>query len=145
MALIAALIDVLKMSKSRTLLSLPFPEMLRDNTALSKNVTICSMQVFERDSALLASDSSSSSAAAAAHECRKIPLYTLKRGLSSLAEGLHCGLIAGIKPSTMRRAEQVKQSLTNCTRIPVAHDMTQVGSGAFGQEERRYLRNFLVA
>ena len=142
MALIAALIDVLKVSKSRTLLSLPFPEILRDNTALSKNVTICSMQVFERDSALLASDSSSS---AAAHECRKIPLYTLKRGLSSLAEGLHCGLIAGIKPSTMRRAEQVKQSLNNCTHIPVAHDMTQVGSGAFDQEEKRYLRNFLVA
>ena len=130
MALLAALIDVLKISKSRTLLSLPFPEMMQGHSALEENVTICSMLVHEGGSS---------------PDCSNIPLYALKQGLSSVAEGIPCGLVAGIKSSIMRRAEQVKLNFSRYTRIPVAHDLLQLGGALFDQEERHFLRNFLIS
>lgn len=130
MALLAALVEVLKMSKSRTLLTLPFPETLQSHNTFGRNTTVCTMLVHEKKSI---------------SSCCNLPLYTLKQGLHKTALGIQCGLLAGIEASTMRRAKQIQESLSRNSYIPVIYNMNQLSGVSFGREDRQYLRNFLVS
>ncbi len=143
LALLATLIEMLTLSKARTIITLPFPDLL-SHEIISPDVLnqtmSCAMQTVDKDSLGNLGDDDGGD-----DEVEEIiPLYHLVYGIAPNAGGLACAKSAGVDSQTIARAEQVKKCVISGETIPVDIAAGNRGNTVLTPETRRKIRDFLL-